>query len=314
MKKFLKCVSIVGCVMASFTMAWADWQPNGPIKMHIGFGAGGTTDVSGRVVAKVIERQTGWKIVPENKPGGGGVAMLANMSKQKPDGQLIGLSVNVPLLMQLALKGEDKMPITLDSIEYLGTISRAPISLVASADAPYDTFAEFVAYAKNNTAKIAFDAPPQKFIVASVNKDNGTNIGLVPFKSSAETVPAVLGGHVDAAYAAGTHIEYVQSGRLKMLAAVTDDRHAYAPNVSTLKQQGIPYSLDPIYFFAVPKGVPADAKKALMRAIDNAIRDKEVIDVVQNISFVPTKNYGAQTKSVLMSNYQAVKAMVGKNK
>ena len=306
-------MSIVG-LGVSASLALADWKPDGPIKLQIGFGAGGTTDVSGRVVAKSIEKHTGWNIVVENKPGGGGVAMLASMSKQKPDGRTIGLSVNVPLLMQLTLRGRDNMPVNLDSIEYLGTISKAPISIVALPDAPYDTFAELVEYAKTHSVKIAFDAPPQKFIVASVNKDNGTNMGLVPFKSSAETTPAVLGGHVDAAFSAGTHIEYVKSGTLKMLAVATDDRHTYAPNTSTLLEQGIPYALDPIYFFAVPKGLSIDAKNALIKAIADAMKDPEVIKFVETTFKVPVLNYGRDTKVQLEANLKSIKAMVAKNK
>ena len=119
---------------------------------------------------------------------------------------------------------------------------------------------------------------------------------------------------MDAAFSAGTHIEYVKSGTLKMLAAATDDRHTYAPNASTLLEQGIPYALDPIYFFAVPKGLSIDAKNALIKAIADAMKDPEVIKFVETTFKVPVLNYGRDTKVQLEANLKSIKAMVAKNK
>ena len=58
-----------------------DWSPKGSIKLQIGFGAGGSTDTIGRLVAAQVEEDTGWNVVVENKPGGGGVAMLSGLSR-----------------------------------------------------------------------------------------------------------------------------------------------------------------------------------------------------------------------------------------
>ena len=87
----------------------ADWSPKGSIKLQIGFGAGGSTDMIGRLLAANVEEQTGWNIVVENKPGGGGVAMLSGLMNQKPDGKTLGLCVNVPILLNLVKRG-DKLP------------------------------------------------------------------------------------------------------------------------------------------------------------------------------------------------------------
>ena len=74
--------AIVGSMMlASSLVEAADWQPDGDIRLQIGFGAGGSTDVMGRVLAKTIEEQTGWNVIAENKTGGGGMAMFTMISK-----------------------------------------------------------------------------------------------------------------------------------------------------------------------------------------------------------------------------------------
>ena len=74
----------------------AAWKPDGVMTLQIGFGAGGSTDTMGRVLAKVIKDQTGWNIIAENKTGGGGVAMFTGIANMPPDGKVIGLGVNMP--------------------------------------------------------------------------------------------------------------------------------------------------------------------------------------------------------------------------
>ena len=65
------------------TASAEDWRPSGPLMFQIGFGAGGSTDAMGRVIAKTMEEQTGWNVVVENKPGAGGVAMFTGIAKGK---------------------------------------------------------------------------------------------------------------------------------------------------------------------------------------------------------------------------------------
>ena len=132
---FQKCAAM----MAVFTMmvagsAMAGWKPDGPLTLQIGFGAGGSTDTMGRVLAKVMKDQTGWNIFAENKTGGGGVAMFTGIAKMPPNGKVIGLGVNMPILVNLVRRG-DELPFDLDSFDYLGTIAKAELALVAAADA-----------------------------------------------------------------------------------------------------------------------------------------------------------------------------------
>ena len=88
-------VLAIGTAFAGAVSA-EDWAPSGPLMFQIGFGAGGSTDAMGRVIAKVMEEKTGWNVVVENKPGAGGVAMFTGISKAKPNGQVIGMGVSTP--------------------------------------------------------------------------------------------------------------------------------------------------------------------------------------------------------------------------
>ena len=115
----------------------AAWKPDGTLTLQIGFGAGGSTDTLGRVLAKVMKEQTGWNIIVENKTGGGGIAMFSGVAQLPPLGKVIGLGVNMPVLVNFVRRPND-LVFKLDSFDYLGTISKAELALVASADAPFD--------------------------------------------------------------------------------------------------------------------------------------------------------------------------------
>lgn len=304
-------MATVAVSVATASVAMAEWKPKGPIKMYIGFGAGGTADLSARTVAKAIERNTGWRVISENRPGGSGIAMLTILSKKKPDGQTIGLAVNMPLVLGLALKGEKKMPINLNSIDYLGSTVVPPMGIVVKSDSAANNYKEFVEMAKTKTMKIGFSATPQKFVQTAVNKTTGSKVSFVPFKSTAESVASLLGGHIDASFGSGLHIQHLEKGTLKQIAHVNSDRKEYAPNILTLKEQGFNYALDPVFFIAAPKGMPADAKNALATAIDEALKDPEVIALTKKTFFSMPKNFGAEgTKAFIEKSYKTTKELV----
>lgn len=295
--------------------ASSQWQPSGPIKLQIGFGAGGSTDTLGRIIAADIEKNTQWDVVVENKPGGGGVAMFSKLYRAKPNGLTIGMGVNIPILMNLVLRGE-KLPFKADSFDYLGTVTVAPLAIVAKADAPFDNFKELVAYSqKNKGALFGFDAKPQEMTIRAVNKQDGGNFKLVSHKSGNEVLKNILGGHVVAGYSAGSHIKYLKSGELKMLAVATANRQAYSPDTQSLIEQGYDYAVEPYFYLAAPKGLPAEAKEALAKAIDDAIRSPKATEMIVNTMFAEPTNLGPEkTLTKLVDGVDDIQKLINATK
>lgn len=282
----------LAAALATTGPALAEWKPSGPVTLQIGFGPGGETDTLGRAIALAMEKQTGWDVIAENKPGGGGVAMFTGVGAAAPDGRTVGMGVSMPVLINLVLRG-DKLPFKLDSFDYLATVTRAQVAIVAKADAPFDDVAGLVAHAKaSGGAPVAFDAKPQELILRAINRQDDAGIRPVSAKSSAEMIQNVLGGHVVASFAAGTHVEYVRSGDLKVLASANDERHSYAPDTATLREQGYDLAVDPWFYFAAPAGLPADARAALAEALDGAIGSEAVRELVANAMRSETRNLG----------------------
>lgn len=313
--KLKNILMVVICLMLFPQLSQAeDWTPKGSIKLQIGFGAGGTTDIIGRLIAAQVEEDTNWNIVVENKPGGGGVAMLSGLMNQKPDGMKLGVCVNIPILLNLALRG-DKLPFNLESFDYIGTILRGENALVVKSDAPFNDIEGLIAYAKTNSVAIGFDAKPQQMLMDAVAKQAHVKFKFVKHKSGGEQIQSLLGGHITAGILAGAHIKYLKSGDLKMIASVNKNRHSYEPEKMTLIENGYDFYLDPYYYIVAPKGLPGNVKSTLAKAFNNAIYSKKIIKALYNILKVGPNNLGTDgTLPMLMEGQKDIKVLINAGK
>ncbi|WP_158963725.1 tripartite tricarboxylate transporter substrate binding protein [Chachezhania sediminis] len=293
--------------------ALADWSPKGPINLYIGFGAGGETDTLGRLVAEEMKQSTGWNIVVDNKPGGGGMAMFTQLNKMPPTGQFLGMGVTMPVLVNLTIR-PDEVPFTLDSFTYIGTVALAELAIVAPADAPFDDLAGLIEFSKaNGGATIGFDAPPQKLLVDVVNAQSGADMRLVSMESSAEAVQNLLGGHVTAAFNAGSHIPYLETGELKMIAGANETRPSYSPDTPTVEEAGFGVYVDPWYYIAAPKGLPEEAQTAIGDALKAALDSDTVKTAIENTMHTePVFKGPAETRAMMEAGLANVKTLFGK--
>ena len=300
-RSLLFSIAALGMILSPVMGLSEDWAPKGSIKLLVGFGAGGSTDTMGRLVAAQVEENTGWNVVVENKPGGGGVAMLSGLMNEKPDGSTLGLAVNVPILLNLAKRG-DKLPFKIDTYDYIGTITKGEVALVARADAPFNDINAVIALAKTKKLAVSFDAMPQQMIMSAVSNQAGVKFKFVKHKSGAEQIQSILGGHVDVGCPAGAHIKYLESGDLKMIAAFGKDRFSYAPDTKTLIENKYNFYLDPYYYLVAPKGLPADVKATLAKAFDKAIHSEKVKTALFNTLKAQPHNLGPEGTFKMLSD------------
>ncbi|MEM6466269.1 MAG: tripartite tricarboxylate transporter substrate binding protein [Pseudomonadota bacterium] len=311
MKRTRKLLAIAASAALSFAHpVFADWAPDGTLKLLVAFGAGGSTDTVARVVGQAIETQTGWNVIVENKPGGGGVAMFSGIARMKPDGNVIGVGVNIPIWMNLHQRG-DKLGFDLDSFDYLATISRPEMAMIARADAPYDTLDEFIAWSKENgPVAVSFDAGPLRLLMRSATKTTGVKFNMVSAESGAEQIKLILGGQVAAGFGSGGHLAMLEAGEIKLLASVSDRGLSYAPEVKSFAASGITAYPDAYYYIATAAGTPEDTKTALAEAIDAALSDPSVQEAVYNALKSGTENLGpAGTEKMLDDGFVDFQAL-----
>jgi tripartite-type tricarboxylate transporter receptor subunit TctC len=232
----------------------------------------------------------------------------------KPDGQILGLAVNVPILLNLAKRG-DKLPFKIDTFDYIGTITKGEVALVAKADAPFNDIDSFIKLAKTKKLALAFDAMPQQMIMSAVKNQAGVEFKFVKHKSGAEQIQSILGGHVDAGCPAGAHIKYLENGDLKMIAAFGKDRFSYAPETKTLIETGYNFYLDPYYYLVAPKGLPANVKATLADVFDKAIHSDKVKTAISNTLKAQPYNLGPDgTYKMLSDGVKDVKILIDAGK
>jgi tripartite-type tricarboxylate transporter receptor subunit TctC len=238
--------------------------------------------------------------------------MFTGISKMPPKGNVIGLGVNMPIMVNLVKRG-DQLPFNLDSFDYLGTASRAQLALIARADAPFNTLEEMVEQSKSGDGlAIGFGAPPQKLLMEVVARESGAKFRFVSTKGEAETQKLMLGGQLVAGFSSGTHIKYLESGDFKMIAVGNDARHDYAPDTPTVRESGYGAYVDPFYYFATTAGTAPEAVAALSKALDEAINSEEVAKVIQNAAVSQPLNLGSEgTKQMMFDGVENVKVLFG---
>ena len=262
---------------------------------------------------RYLQKQTGWNIVVENKAGAGGVAMFTGISKSEPNGQVIGMGVSTPILLQLITRG-DQLPFKVDSFDYLSSVARGELAIVALKDAPFDDLESLVEYAKaNGPVAVAMNAKPHKLVLGAVGKATGAEFQFVSTKGGAESMKLLLGGQVMVSFAGGSHAAYLESGDMKMIAVANEERHAYAPDVKTVAEQGYGVYLDPYFYIATTKGTDPTIVKALSNAISNALTSDEVVEIVRNAAKTSVLNLDPEaTRAMMVDGMPIMKKLLGK--
>ncbi|MCJ7871286.1 tripartite tricarboxylate transporter substrate binding protein [Phaeobacter sp. J2-8] len=304
----------VAATVLSMGTAFADdWSPNGTLKLQIAFGAGGSTDTMGRVLAQVIKEQTGWSIIAENKTGGGGVAMMTGIANMPARGLVMGIGVNEPILVNLAQRG-DELAFDLDSFDYVGTVARGQLSIVASADAPFSDLAGVVQHVKDNgPIAIPYSAAGQRALFEVVAKAEGIDFKFVTSKGGAELLKLLLGGQVQAAFGSGEELRYLESGDMKVLASVGPERLSHTPDALTFIESGYDVFIDPVWYIATTAGTDPAALDALRAAVDAAIKDPRVVEIVQNMTKADPINLGAEgTREMMVGGMAVAEKLAGK--
>jgi tripartite-type tricarboxylate transporter receptor subunit TctC len=273
----LAAVSVLA-VLLGCGAAQAQDFPTKPITLIIPAGAGGSHDMTARAVTSVANEYLGQPIIIQLKPGGGGAIGSDQVAKAAPDGYTIlfggpNWSTTLP-----AVEGRSKGPNDLDPI---CRINYSPVMVATKPDAPYKTFKEMIAWAKANPGKLVFgNAGPWSqadLTWKQISRITGIESRNVPHDGGGPSTLALLGGHVDVAInPTTTFITYIQSGKLRPLAVLDDQRDPSFPDVPTAKEEGV----DVVYYLwrgmLAPKGTPRPVVEKLADACKKMTQDKTV--------------------------------------
>lgn len=279
MKRLLKATAIAasaGMIMSSAALAA---YPEKEIQVLVGFSAGGGTDVMARTVAPFVEKYlgNGAKLVIKNMPGAGGRIAVTAVAEAAPDGYTLG-TYNLPGVMARTVDGS-RVKYTPESFTFLANMVNDPNVIVTGKKTGIDTMAKLLDKAKKDpgalTVGMAALSGDDRFALTSLEKLTGTKFNVVPFKGTAPTRSAVMGGHVPVAV---MNVSEVVSFRneFNVLGVTAAKRSAFAPDIPTLKEQGLDVINGSLRGFVGPAGLPPAITAKLISAFKQAFNDPQL--------------------------------------
>lgn len=283
----------------SLGAAFAAW-PNRPIEILIPWPApNDPSTLVAHAIAPVMSKTLGVPVKVVNKPGGGAVLGAADLAHSRPDGYTMGLISIGPMITQV-LRG--KTPYKDSDFEPLGLVWASPFTLAARADAPYSDLKELAAYGKTHKLRLAhwgLGAVPT-LIAMNVAKIGGFKWEETAYSKLNPLI--VVQGNADViTYSTPGLKDYVDAGKMKILAAMLPTRLPGYPKVATVEEQGFGKGYS-IWFGAfVPKGTSQTIVHKLSTAFFDAMSDAQVKKVIHNVGVVPMKT-GPQQASERMKD------------
>lgn len=275
LKAALHCGVVVAVLMsvAPQIAAAKDAYPSRPIKLLVGFAAGGATDTTFRKLGELASKELGQPIVIENRPGAGATLAPSTMAKtEPPDGYTVA-AATAGLLRYPYMQKVDWDPIK--DFTWIAGLGGYTFVLAVNADSPFKTVADFVAYAKQNpdslTVATAGAGTTMHLLAEALAGMAGVKITHVGYKGSSGAVTAILGGHTMATVdAIGTILPYVESGKMRVLLSFDPQLVAWLPGVPTAKSLGYDLVYPAPYGLVGPKGMPPAVVDKIYRAFKTA--------------------------------------------
>ena len=268
--------------------AVAQPYPSKPIEIVNSFAPGGTLDLNVRALQAGAEKVLGQVLVQTFRQGGGGLVGTAEVAGAAPDGYklLIVSSGELTAGPNLA-----KTSYSIDSFAFIGRVSSRPYGFVVKSDARWKDFSEFRRDAAAQPGKYTIGTTPQGGVFLTAQhliRRGGMQLVPVPYGGSGPYLTAVLGGHVDAAWAPLTSAEsYIRSGQMRLLAVTGHEREKSYPGVPTFGELGIDSPFVLWIGVVAPKGIALERLFFLQNAFLQITRDPAYLEAAQKLGIEP---------------------------
>jgi tripartite-type tricarboxylate transporter receptor subunit TctC len=289
--RILQWVFVAVLLLTGVAPSLAEGYPNRPVRVVVGFPAGGPTDVIARLVAQKLSDSLGQQFVVENIPGAGGNTASGQVARATPDGYTImaistGFMVNPSLYAKVPYDPiKDFTAVTL--------VAASPNVVVITPSVPARTLPELVQLVRDNPGKYSYAGPG----VGSTPQLGGELFRLtykldlvhVPFTGAAPAVQSTIGGHTPIAFTAlPSSLSAIQSGQVRAIGVAAAERAEQIPDVPTFAEQGVKgQEADTLTGIVAPAGTPKELVELLSREIAKSIAQPDVRERLATLGFKP---------------------------
>jgi tripartite-type tricarboxylate transporter receptor subunit TctC len=262
-------------------LAFGQSYPSKPVRLIVGFPAGGPADIFGRALAQGMAAELGQPVVVENISGVGGVLGVDRAAKAAPDGYTLCINSASPLV--IAPYSLSKIPYDVKKdFAFLTLVVRVPEVLAVHPALPVASLAELITYAKTNPGKVNFGSAGSGSIThlagELLKSEAKVDLVHVPYKGAAPAVNDLLGGQVQMGiFDVPVLLGHIRSGKLKALAITSASRAPSLPDVPTTAERGYPnVNSDNWYGLVAAAATPPEVQKRIHAAAVAALKSKAV--------------------------------------
>jgi tripartite-type tricarboxylate transporter receptor subunit TctC len=278
-RKFLHLAAGAATLPVLSRVAGAQTYPTRPVRVLVGFAAGGTTDIAARLIGQWLSDRLGQAFVVENRPGASTNIAAEAVVRSQPDGYTL-FAFSTTNTINPALYPNLNFNFIRD-IAMVGGVSRSPFVLEVNPSVPVTSVPELIAYAKSNPGKITLASNgtgAASHLAGELFKMTaGVNMIHVPYRGSAPMVTDLLGGQVQAAFDnLPASIEQIKAGKLRALAVTTQFRSQALPNVPTIGDFLPGFEVSSWIAIGAPKSTPVEIVDKLNKEINAGLSDPKI--------------------------------------
>jgi len=284
MRILIASILAVACAIPMQAHAQARKYPDKPIRMLVGYSAGGAVDATARIIAERLGPALGTQVVVENRVGATGNIAADLAARAEPDGYTLFMSTSITAVSQTLVKNLSYHP--LNSFAPITRAIYATNVLVAHPSVPAKTVKELVDHVKANPGKVTYattGAGGSPHLAAELLSSlAGLKMVHVPYKGGAPAVADLLAGHVNISFSNPTSvIPHIATGKLTGMATTGAKRFSGLPNLPTMIESGYPeFNLNAWYGVVAPAGTPPEIVSRLNTEIVRILNSPEVQDLL----------------------------------
>jgi len=280
--------------------------PDKPVRLVVGFSAGGPTDLPARFIADRLGAALGQRVIVENRPGAGGQIATQDVLAKPRDGYNLLLcthfeAINAAVYRNVAYKLSDLAPIT--------QISRYYYAVALTNEVPAQDLDGFIAYARANPGKLNYGTigrgSAQEVLALELAKAAGLRLTGIPYKGGADALNDLIAGRVHLYVSPTlTVLPQYKAGRLRVLGVTSGERLAAAPEIPTLAEKGLSFLRFGWLGLCGGAGTPQPVIALLNRQVGAIVKSPEYRDLIEKAGSVAVSSNPEELSQILHETYE----------
>jgi tripartite-type tricarboxylate transporter receptor subunit TctC len=306
---FVGCIAILLVAAAAFA---GDSYPTRPIRLVVGFGAGGPTDIPARFIADRLASMLGQSVVVENKPGAGGMLATRDVLAQPRDGYNLLLCTHFESINTVLYKNPQY---TLADLAPISLITKYYYALALSNAIPAANLEQFLAYAKAHPGEVSYitigSGSAQEILAHQLERLAGISLNRIPYRGGPQVMQDLVSGrvHLYVSPALGVLPQY-QSKDIKILGVSSPQRLTILPEVPTFAEQGIDFKRFGWLGVCAGAGTPQPIIDLLNRHIATIVASPDYQTLIETAGSIPASSSPAEVNDVLKQTVDDVAATI----